>query len=71
MKNLNQQQLTILFNKANEISNKYSYSDWASGIASISDKRTHTIRFNKFYKAALDMGFDMITTIPDCVKPNI
>jgi hypothetical protein len=71
MEKLNQEKLTILFNKAKEISDKYSYNDWSSGLASIADKRTHTIRFNKFYNTAIDMGFDMITTIPDCIKPNI
>jgi len=70
MKPVDQQILTNLYNKAKEIQDKYDFEDWSYRFVSTGDKRAHTIRYGKFYDAAIEMGFDMLSTIPDCIKPN-
>ena len=59
-----------IYNKMIEVRDKYSYDDWTNGFASISDKRTHTMRSKKFFQACHDAGYDLLTTMPDFVKPS-
>lgn len=61
--------LQKLWDSYQEIENKFVYSEWNFGHVPTGQKRAKTIRFNKYYKFAISLGYNMMTTLPKQMMP--
>jgi hypothetical protein len=61
--------LQKLWDSYQEILNKFEFSEWNYGEVPTGQKRALTIRFNKYYKFAISLGYNMMTTLPKQMMP--
>lgn len=64
------EEIENLFNNYKRLENKFDYDSFTSGNIPVGCKRAITRAFNKFYNKALECGYDMVSQIPNCMKPN-
>lgn len=66
---LTEQELTHLYNAYLALRDVYSYEDWLWGdVVPRGYKSAVTRSYNRFYDSAISLGYNMTTTLPECLS---
>jgi len=63
-------ELKWLFDKYRALENRFSYDDITSGNIPRGSKAQITRAYNRFHDMALSLGFDLISKMPEFMKPS-